>query len=116
MRYSLAIHIDQIFAEIVSLTAEAQFSPREIRIIPINQAIIKNDTLKFMLYTLFELKGIDGKKFLSLSVKIEEIGRMLYGWKNQCSKIEPKPNKADKKLNETSPETRVITARKNDKE
>ncbi|MEK7091823.1 MAG: four helix bundle protein [Patescibacteria group bacterium] len=113
LRYSLAIHIDQIFVEIVSLTAEAQFSSREIRVNPINQAIIKNDTLKFMLYTIFELKGIDNKKFLSLSVKTEEIGRMLYGWKNQCPKIEPRP---DKKINETPPRTKVATAGKNEKE
>ena len=71
----------------VSLTAEAQFSAKEIRINLVSQAIVKNDTLKFMLYTLFELKGIDSKKFISLSVKIEEVGRMLYGWKNQCQKI-----------------------------
>jgi len=72
---------------LVSLTAEAQFSPKEIRVILVSQAIVKNDTLKFMLYTLFELRGINDKKFLSLSTKIEEIGRMLYGWKNQCPKI-----------------------------
>ena len=102
LRYSLAIHIDQLFTEIVSLTAEAQFSPKEMRVIPISKAIIKNDTLKFMLYTLFELKGLNDKKFLSLSVKIEEVGRMLYGWKNQCPKVlDHKPIKPTEK--ETKP-------------
>ena len=102
LRYSLAIHIDQLFTEIVSLTAEAQFSPKETRAIPISKAIIKNDTLKFMLYTLFELKGLNDKKFLSLSIKIEEVGRMLYGWKNQCPKVlDQKPTKSTEK--ETKP-------------
>ena len=92
LRHSLGIGIDKLFVDIIGLTAEAQFSPKEMRIIPVSQAIIKNDTLKFMLYVLFELKGINSKKFLSLSIKIEEVGRMLYGWKNQCPKIPiPKP-------------------------
>lgn len=48
-----------------------------------------------MLFCLFELKGIDNKKFLSLSIKLEEIGRMLYGWKNQYLKNN-KPDKTEK--------------------
>lgn len=92
LRYSLAIYIDQLFTQIVGLTAEAQFSPPETRASIINQAIIKKDTLCFMLYTLFELKGIDDQKFLSLSTKIEEIGRMLYGWKNQNLKPKASEN------------------------
>lgn len=86
LRYSLAIEIDHLFARLIGLVAEAQFSPKEIRSDIIYQAIIKNDTLKFMLCVLLELKGINNKKFISLSIKMEEIGRMLYGWKNQCLK------------------------------
>ncbi len=95
LRYSLGVRIDQLFAEVISLTAEAQFSIKDIRQEIIRKAIIKNDTLKFMLFCLFELKGIDNKKFLSLSIKLEEIGRMLYGWKNQCLKNN-KSNKTEK--------------------
>lgn len=36
-----------------------------------------------MIYTLSELKGIEGPKSISQSLKLEEVGRMLYGWKNQ---------------------------------
>ena len=49
-------------------------------------AITKNDTLKFMFYALFELKGLDQNNFFLLSEKTEEIGKMLYGWKNQVEK------------------------------
>ncbi len=87
-RYSIGMRIDNLFSGILEDIALAQFSLPEYKIPYIKRAIGKNDTLKFMLYALFNLKGIDEKKFISLSEKTEEIGRMLYGWK--C-KMEQKP-------------------------
>ena len=72
-----------MFAELIELTSEAQFELKERRVEIIGKAVTKNDTLKFMLYALSELKGIEEPKFISLSLKLEEVGRMLYGWKNQ---------------------------------
>jgi hypothetical protein len=42
--------------------------------------------LKFMLFALFELKALDEKMFMTLSQNMEEVGRMLFGWKNQLAK------------------------------
>ncbi len=64
----------------------AQFSAMEDRPEILTRAITKNDCLKSMLYVLFELKGIEEKYFVELSQKIEEIGKILYGWKNQPMK------------------------------
>ncbi|MEK9151624.1 MAG: four helix bundle protein [Patescibacteria group bacterium] len=89
LRYSLGMRIDNIFAGILEDIALAQFSLPEHKTAYLRRAIGKNDTLKFMLYALFEMKGIDEKKFISLSQKAEEVGRMLYGWK--C-KMEQKPS------------------------
>jgi hypothetical protein len=84
-RYSLGIKIDSLFADIIELTSMAQFSPKEQRTAIISKAITKNDVLKHMLYVLFELKGIEDNYFIELAPKIEEIGRMLYGWRNQAA-------------------------------
>ena len=35
---------------------------------------------------LWEAKSIDNKKYLALSVKVEEIGKMLGGWSGQLAK------------------------------
>jgi hypothetical protein len=64
----------------------AQFSPPENRQEILTRAIAKNDCLKSMLYVLFELKGIEEKYFVDLAQKTEEIGKILYGWKNQPQK------------------------------
>src|SRR3989344_4710384 len=85
-RYSLGIKIDSLFADIIELISMAQFSAKEERPQTLARAITKNDCLKSMLYVLFELKGIEEKHFLELAQKIEEIGRILYGWKNQAGK------------------------------
>ena len=85
-RYSLGIKIDTLFSDVIELVSMAQFSAQEYRTGIITKAIAKNDCLKSMLYVLFELKGIEEKKFIELAQKIEEIGKILYGWKNQSIK------------------------------
>jgi len=87
---------------LIELTSEAQFELKEKRVAIIGRAVTKNDTLKFMLYALSELKGIEEPAFLSLSLKLEEVGRMLYGWKNQTqsqiSTDSPKQNHPERNL------------------
>ncbi|MFA5000825.1 MAG: four helix bundle protein [Candidatus Paceibacterota bacterium] len=50
-------------------------------------AIRKTDTLRILLMVLWETQSIDDKKYLALSVKIEEIGRNLGGWSGQLAKL-----------------------------
>jgi hypothetical protein len=86
-RYSLGVKIDRLFADIIELVSLAQFSTnKETRDILLGKAITKNDCLKFMLYVMLEVKGFEEKHFFSLAPKMEEIGRMLFGWKNKKEK------------------------------
>ena len=85
-RYSIGIKIDVLFSDIIELVSLTQFSPKESKDTLLQRAITKNDCLKFMLYVLVELNGIDDVYFFSLAPKIEEIGKMLYGWKQNTSK------------------------------
>src|SRR3989344_5770754 len=77
-RYSLGVKIDIIFSDIIELVSLAQFSSKESRKFILEKAVTKNDCLKFMLYAILELKGIEDKHFFSLAPKIEEVGKMLY--------------------------------------
>lgn len=49
-------------------------------------AIRKIDTLKVLLMVLWETKSLDDKKYIALSVQIEDIGKMLGGWNGQLTK------------------------------
>ena len=88
-RYSLGVKIDILFSDIIELVSMAQFSSEE-KVEILTRAITKNDCLKSMLYVLFELKGIEEKYFVELAQKIEEVGKILYGWKNQLPKNQQK--------------------------
>ena len=103
LRYSMGVRIDSLFAEIVELVYISMFSPIDKKILFLDKANIKNDLLKFMLNTLFELKGIKENVFIETSSKMEEIGRMFYGWKmriekeNQIGRAKAEPIGKDKK-------------------
>lgn len=94
-RYSLGVKIDCIFSDIIELASMAQFSAPEYRQEILTRAIAKNDCLKSMLYVLFELKGIEEKHFVELAQRMEEVGRILYGWKNQPVKKTQKIKNAE---------------------
>ena len=54
-------------------------------------AIRKVDTLKILLMVLWETKSLDTKKYIALSEKVEEIGKMLGGWNGQLAKQNSAP-------------------------
>jgi len=47
------------------------------------------DVLKFFLQVAWEIKALDNKKFIELSEKLIEIGRMLGGWNKQLLEETP---------------------------
>ena len=95
-RYSLGQRIDTLFVEIMEALATASFLLREEKIPYVRLAIRKVDTLKVFLMILWETKSLDNKKYIALSVKIDEIGRMLGGWNGQLQK-QNSPNKMGEK-------------------
>jgi len=85
-RYSLGQRIDTLFIEIIEATASAAFlSPTE-KLPYVRLAIRKSDTLKLLLLILWETKSLDNKKYIALSLKIDEIGKMLGGWSGSLLK------------------------------
>lgn len=95
-RYSLGNKIDSFFATIIESIATASFLLREEKLPYIHLAIRKVDTLKIFLMILWETKSIDDKKYINLSIKINEIGKMLNGWNGQLIK-QNSPNKTGEK-------------------
>ena len=79
----MGVKIDCLLVDILELSSSAQFAPKADRVSIIRHAITRNDTLKYLLYMLFELKGMEERYFIELAPKLEEVGRMLYGWHNK---------------------------------
>jgi hypothetical protein len=91
-RYTLGTRVDSFFVEIIESIAIASFLPPIEKQPYVRLAIRKVDTLKILLMVLWETKSIDDKKYISLSLHIEEIGKMLGGWNGQLTK-QNSPNK-----------------------
>ncbi|MEK7139837.1 MAG: four helix bundle protein [Patescibacteria group bacterium] len=95
-RHSLGQKIDTFFVEIIEAVAVASFLSREEKHPWVRLAIRKTDTLKILLMVLWETKSLDNKKYIALSVKVDEIGKMLGGWNGQLAK-QNSPAKAGEK-------------------
>ncbi len=85
-RHSLGLKIDTIFVEVIEAIITASFlSPKEKQPF-VFLAIRKLDTMKIFLMMLWETGSLDNKKYITLSLRIDEIGKMLGGWRGQIIK------------------------------
>src|SRR4030042_1622539 len=85
-RYSLGQKIDNFFVDAIEAIATAVFLSKKEKLSYLHLAIRKIDTLKIFLMILWETKSLDNKKYITLSLKIDEIGKMLGGWQGQLLK------------------------------
>jgi len=85
-RYTLGIKIDGLFVEMIELIFIASYLSKNQKIPYVQKAIAKLDLIKFFLQITWEIKALDNKKYIILSEKLNEIGKMLGGWYRQLSK------------------------------
>ena len=85
-RYSLGQRIDDIFIDVIEAISSASFLRPEEKTPYVRLAIRKVDTLKILLMVLWETKSLENKRYITLSVEIDEVGRMLGGWNGQLIK------------------------------
>lgn len=78
-RYGIGRRIDNLFLEVLELSFTAAYLPPEPKIIFLSKAISRLDVLKFFTQIAWENKLIPGEKYIDLSKRLEEIGRMLGG-------------------------------------
>ena len=65
------------------------YLPPETKIARLVIVISKLDGVKFFLQIAWENKCITDKKYSILSENLEEVGKMLYGWKKGLEKKTP---------------------------
>lgn len=87
LRYTLGGKIENIFLSALESLFTAKYQQKNEKLPTILYAMRKIDLLKFFLYMSWDLKALDNKKYATISEKVEEIGRMVGGWKKG---LEPK--------------------------
>ena len=79
-KFSIGEKIDKFFVEIIDAIITANFLSQKEKIPFVRFAIRRLDVLKVFLMILWETKSLDNKKYITLSTKLDEIGRNLGGW------------------------------------
>lgn len=95
-RYTLGEKIDACILDTVELLFSASYALPEKRLSLVRGAGAKLDLAKFFLQIAWEAKLLDSKKYLSMSERLDEIGRMLGGWVKQLSLKEIPPQQRAK--------------------
>jgi len=74
------------------MTVYASFLSKGEKLPYIKIAVRKVDTIKIFIQLIWEMKVFDDKKYITLSEKLNETGKMLGGWHNNLLK-ENSPSK-----------------------
>lgn len=80
-KYTLGSRIDTLFGDLAENIAAASYAKKERKDALINAASVKLDLIKLFIRVSWELKALDHKKYAAISAPINDIGRMLGGWR-----------------------------------
>jgi len=80
-RLGLGQKIETVFLDILELSFSCVYLSPDPKILLLGKVISKLDTLKFFAQLAWEGKLIPSEKYVELSEGLEEIGKMLGGWR-----------------------------------
>lgn len=80
-RYTLGNKIDNHFLNMLSCIYFATYQPIVVKIETLTRAITELDLVKFFFSIIWESKIVPDNHYIKLSADLDEIGRMLGGWK-----------------------------------
>ncbi|HEY4520688.1 MAG TPA: four helix bundle protein [Candidatus Paceibacterota bacterium] len=79
-RYGLGLELDSLFINTIKNVFIASYKSRDKKLIHLTKASEELDLLKLLLRVAWEIKALDNKKYIALSEKLNEVGKMLGGW------------------------------------
>lgn len=82
-----------MFLDLLELSYTTYFSEKEQKSYKLSECISKLDILKFFVSLIWESKLISHKQYEELALRLDEIGKMLWGWKKSLE-IPTKKNSA----------------------
>lgn len=80
-RYTLGQRLDNLTLEIFESVITAGISFQDKKLVHLEKAIVSLDLLKILIRLAKDTQCLDDKKYLQLEESLQEIGRMLGGWK-----------------------------------
>jgi hypothetical protein len=90
-RYTLGAKIDLLFVELIESLLLAGYAKRQDKLGIIVHASTKLDLLKFFLQTAWEMKILENSVYARVSDPVNEIGRILGGWRKRVVDLSKRP-------------------------
>ena len=81
-KFSLGAKIDALFTDLIELIFLAGYAGADQKYTFVVRASTKLDLLKFFMQVAWEIKCLNHKQYAALSVPLNEIGKMIGGWRN----------------------------------
>ena len=80
-RYTLGTKIDDVFLVAIEFCFLASYANKDTKIVHLERCISRVDLLKLLLQLAWEIRVLDNQKYIILSEQLQEVGRMLGGWR-----------------------------------
>ncbi|MDD5084078.1 MAG: four helix bundle protein [Candidatus Moranbacteria bacterium] len=80
-RFTIGSKIDNVFLATIEYCFLASYANVSEKIPLLDRAISRVDLIKLLLQLTWEMHALDNAKYMQLSERLAEIGRMLGGWK-----------------------------------
>ncbi|MFA5248136.1 MAG: four helix bundle protein [Patescibacteria group bacterium] len=97
-RYNLGGKIENYFLELLENIFTTIYLPREKKFFQLSLAIINLDSVKFFFQLSWENKCLSNERYAELSEKLNEVGRILGGWKKGLENKTPPQQAKEKQL------------------
>lgn len=93
-RYTIGARIENKFLDLLELSYNTYFSPKDKKLEKISECVLVLDTLKYLISVAWEGKLISHKHLENVALKLEETGKMFGGWKASLDNPEKKNRQA----------------------
>jgi len=80
-RFGIGLRIDNLFLDLLELLRKATYAGISTKLTILEDALVKTDGLRFFLQISWETKLISNDHFLAIGGEVEEVGKMIGGWK-----------------------------------
>jgi len=92
-RYTIGTRIENKFLDLLELAREAYFTKKENKedkLKKVSDCIFMLDALKFLVSVAWEAKLLSHQHCENIATKLNEVGKILGGWKNSLKNPEKK--------------------------
>src|SRR3989344_344209 len=80
-RFGIGNKIDVLFLRILELLRKSMYAPINKKVILLEEVSDNIDSFRFFFQLLWETKLVSSKEYISFGVEIENLGKIVGGWK-----------------------------------